>query len=71
MEFAKKTKGLSAASEGVGDLCFPYAEDRGSAVRADAFDGRFAVLERHVLWVLDLYACLTFHAICLWHFVLN
>ena len=55
----------------MGGLGFPYAENRGSAVGADAFDGWFAVLERYVLWVLDLDACLTFYTVCLWHFVLN
>jgi hypothetical protein len=48
-------------------LCFAYAEDRGSAVGAHAFDGWFAVLERDVLWVLDLDVGLTFYAVCLWH----
>ena len=55
----------------VRNLCFTDAENRGPAVRAYALHGRFAVLERDVRWVLDLNVLLTFHAICLWHFVLN
>ena len=52
-------------------LRFADAEYGGSAVGAHAFDGWFAVLERDVRWVLDLYARLAFYAVCLWHFVLN
>ena len=52
-------------------LCFADAEDAGSAVRAYALHGWFAVLERDVLWVLDLDVRLAFYAICLWHFVFN
>ena len=52
-------------------LCLAYAENGCSAVGADALHGRFAVLERDVRWILDLNVLLAFHAICLWHFVLN
>ena len=48
-------------------LCFAYAEYACSAVGADALDGWFAVLERDVRWVLDLYVRLTFYTVCLGH----
>ena len=50
-------------------LRFAYAEDACSAVRADALDGWFAVLERDVRWVFDLYVCFALHTVCLGHFV--
>src|SRR2546426_4614174 len=55
-----------ASSAGLG---FAYAEHGCSAVGADAFDGRLAVLERDVLGVLDFHACFAFDAVCLWHIV--
>ena len=51
-------------------LRFAYAEDACSAVGADAFDGGFAVLERDVRWVLDLYVRFALYAICLGHFLI-
>jgi hypothetical protein len=68
---AKNMRGDWGVRESVGWLGFAYAEDRCSAVWAHAFDGRFAVLERDVLWVLDLNVRLAFYAICLWHFEFN
>ncbi len=41
------------------------------AVRADTFDGWFAVLERDVLGVLDFDVCFAFYAVCLGHFSFN
>jgi hypothetical protein len=49
------------------DLSFSDAEDRGSAVGADALDRSLSVLERDVLRVLDLDVCFALDAICLWH----
>lgn len=49
---------------------FAYAEDGGSAVGADTFDGCLAVFERDVLRVLYLHACLALYAVCLWHILL-
>ena len=48
-------------------LAFPYAEDRGSTVRADSLDRSLSVLERDVLRVLDLDVGFALNAICLWH----
>lgn len=66
-----KIEKIGKSTVEVNVLGFPYAEDGGSAVGADAFDGRFAVLERDVLWVLDLYVCFAFYAVCLGHFSFN
>ena len=48
-------------------LSLSYAEDRGPADGADALDGCFAVLERDVLGVFDLPACLALYTVCFWH----
>ncbi len=52
-------------------LRFAYAEDGCSAIGADALHGRFAVLERDVLGILDLDVCFAFHTVGLWHFSFN
>ena len=46
---------------------FAYAKDRGPAHGADALDGGLAVLERDVLRILDLSACLALYTVCFWH----
>ncbi len=46
---------------------FAYAEDRGPAHGADALYRGLTVLERDVLRVLDLPACLALDAVCFWH----
>ena len=48
-------------------LTLSDSEDRGPAVRADALDRSLSVLERDVLWILDLDVGFAFDAICLWH----
>src|SRR6267378_6882843 len=45
----------------------PDAEDFGPTVRTDSRDGGLAVLERDVLRILNLHACLALDAIGLWH----
>ena len=43
------------------------AEDFGPTVRTDSRNGGLAVLERDVLRILNLHACLALDAIGLWH----
>ena len=50
-----------------GWLTFPYAEDLGPAIGTNARDRSLSVLERDVLRVLYLHACLALYTVCLWH----
>ena len=63
----KNNEGERSRTNPRGRLAFSYAEDRGSAVRADTLDRSLTVLERDILRVLDLDVGFAFDAICLWH----